>query len=149
MHGFRALYFRYIYLLRGMRPSRKPRPFSVKKAVTKLNRYVRQFQLLRENHIDTVEQLAGVAGSLDTQISGLIARRKELYRQKRRGGDVEQDIQNINQELRPLRRDLRLCRQIQEDIPVIREQVPLCLDKPPEKKQEKIKQRKRGHDLWM
>lgn len=149
LHGFRALYFRYIYLLRGMRPSRKPRPFSVKKAVTKLNRYVRQFQLLRENHIDTVEQLAGVAGSLDTQISGLIARRKELYRQKRRGGDVEQDIQNINQELRPLRRDLRLCRQIQEDIPVIREQVPLCLDKPPEKKQEKIKQRKRGHDLWM
>ncbi len=149
LHGFRALYFRYIYLLRGMRPSRRPRPYSVKKEVTKLNRYVRQFQLLRENHIDTAEQLAGLAGSLDSQITVLVARRKELYRQKRRGGDVELDIQNINRELCPLRRDLRLCRQIQEDIPVIREQSPLLVDKPPEKKQEKIKQRKRGHELWM
>ena len=149
LHGFRALYFRYIYLLRGMRPSRKPRPYSVKKEVTKLNRYVRQFQLLRENHIDTAEQLAGHTGSLDSQITVLVARRKELYRQKRRGGDVELDIQNINRELRPLRRDLRLCRQIQEDIPVIREQSPLLVDKHPERKQKKIKQRKRGHELWM
>lgn len=149
LHGFRALYFRYIYILRGMRPSRKPRPYSVKKEVTKLNRYVRQFQLLRENHIDTAEQLAGLTGSLDSQITVLVARRKELYRQKRRGGDVELDIQNIIMELRSLRRDLRLCRQIQEDIPIIREQSLLLVDKPPEKKQEKIKSRKRGHDLWM
>lgn len=149
LHGFRALYFRYIYLLRGMRPSRRPRPYSVRKEVTKLNRYIRQFQLLRENHIDTAEQLAGYMGSLDVQITGLVARRKELYRQKRRGEDVETDIQNISLELRPLRRDLRLCRQIQEDIPVIREQSPLLVDKPPEKKQEKTKQRKRGHDVWM
>ena len=149
LYGFRALYFRYIYLLRGMRPSRRPRPYSVKKEVTKLNRYVRQFQLLRENHIDTAEQLAALAGSLDVQITGLVARRKELYRQKRRGEDVETDIQNISLELRPLRRDLRLCRQIQEDIPVIREQSALLVDKPPEKKQEKTKQRKRGHDVWM
>ncbi|RKJ40127.1 hypothetical protein D7X94_09700 [Acutalibacter sp. 1XD8-33] len=148
LHGFRALYFRYIYLLRGMRPSRKSRLYSVKKEVTKLNRYVRQFQLLRENRIDTEEQLVEHMDSLDSQITGLVSRCKELYRQKRRGGDVELDIHNINQ-LRPLRRDLRLCRQIQEDLPVIREQLPLCVDKPPEKKQEKIKQRKRGHELWM
>ena len=116
--------------------------------MTKLNRYVRQFQLLRENRIDTEEQLVEHMDSLDSQITGLVSRCKELYRQKRRGGDVELDIHNINQ-LRPLRRDLRLCRQIQEDLPVIREQLPLCVDKPPEKKQEKIKQRKRGHELWM
>lgn len=149
LHGFRALYFRYIYLLRGMRPSRRPRPYSVKKEVTKLNRYVRHFQLLQENHIDTEEQLVGLMGALDGQITGLVARRKNLYRQKRRGEDVEPEIENINLELRPLRRDLRLCRQIQEDIPVIQEQIPLCVDNSPEKKQEKTKQRKRGHDLWM
>ena len=95
LHGFRALYFRYIYLLRGVRPSRRPRPYSVKKEVTKLKRYVRQFQLLQENHIDTEEQLTGLMGSLDSQIAGLIARRKELYKQKRRGEDVELDIQGI------------------------------------------------------
>lgn len=149
LHGFRALYFRYIYLLRGMHPSRRPRPYSVRKEVTKLNRYVRQFQLLRENHIDTEGQLAGLMGSLDSQIAGLVTRRKDLYRQKRRGEDVELDIQNINLELRPLRRDLRLCQQIQADIPTVREQSALLVDKPPERKQEKIKQRKRGHDLWM
>lgn len=132
-----------------MHPSRRPRPYSVRKEVTKLNRYVRQFQLLRENHIDTEGQLAGLMGSLDSQIAGLVTRRKDLYRQKRRGEDVELDIQNINLELRPLRRDLRLCQQIQADIPTVREQSALLVDKPPERKQEKIKQRKRGHDLWM
>ena len=121
----------------------------MKKEVTKLNRYIRQFQLLQKNHIDTEEQFAGLMGSLDSQIAGLVAQRKDLYRQKRQGENVEPEIQNINLELRSLRRDLRLCRQIQEDIPVIQEQIPLCVDKPHEKKQEKIKQRKRGHDLWM
>lgn len=149
LHGFRALYFRYIYLLRGMRPSRRPRPYSVKKEVTKLKRYVRQFQLLQENHIDTEEQLARLMGSLDSQIAGLIARRKNLYKQKRRGEDVELDIQSINLEIRPLRHNLRLCQQIQADIPTVWGQSALLVDKPPEKKQEKIKQRKRGHDLWM
>lgn len=149
LHGFRALYFRYIYLLRGMRPSRRSRPYSVKKEVTKLNRYVRQFRLLQENHIDTEEQLAELMGSLDSQIAGLVARRKELYKQKRQGEDVDLDIQSINVELRPLRRDLHLCQQIQADIPTVREQSTLLMDKPPEEQHNKIKQRKRGHDLWM
>lgn len=149
LHGFRALYFRYIYLLRGIRPSRRPRPYSVRKEVIKLKRYTRQFQLLQEHKIDTGEQLAGYTDTLETRISGLVSRRKDLYRQKRRGEDVETDIQSINEELRPLRCNLRLCQQIQEDIPVIREQLSLCVEKPAEKSNTKIKQRKRGHELWM
>lgn len=149
LHGFRALYFRYIYLLRGIRPSRRPRPYSVRKEVIKLKRYTRQFQLLQEHKIVTGEQLAGYTDTLETRISGLVSRRKDLYRQKRRGEDVETDIQSINEELRPLRCNLRLCQQIQEDIPVIREQLSLCVEKPAEKSNTKIKQRKRGHELWM
>ena len=104
---------------------------------------------MQEHKIDTGEQLAGYTDTLETRISGLVSRRKDLYRQKRRGEDVETDIQSINEELRPLRCNLRLCQQIQEDIPVIREQLSLCVEKPAEKSNTKIKQRKRGHELWM
>lgn len=149
LHGFRALYFRYIYMLRRMRPSRKPRPYSVRKEVTKLNRYTRQFQLLQENKIDTREQLIQYQSELEARISALVSQRRGLYKQKRRGENVETAIQNINLELRPLRRDLRSCKQIQADIPPIREQAALLVDKPPEKQHNKIKQRKRGHELWM
>lgn len=149
LHGFRALYFRYIYMLRRMRPSRKPRPYSVRKEVTKLNRYTRQFQLLQENKIDTREQLIQYQSELGARISALVYQRKGLYKQKRRGEDVESAIQNINLELRPIRRDLRLCQQIQADIPLIREQAPLLVEKSPEEQHNKINRRKRGHELWM
>ena len=63
--------------------------------------------------------------ALQGQIDLLVDYRKELYGQRREGLDVEKELETINQKLRSTRRELKICRQITEDIPRIRDQEQL------------------------
>lgn len=130
LRGFRALYVYYLYLLgvRGQPPRRRPPPFSVRKEVTRLQRYQRQFRLLREYHIDSDGQLSMLADALQAQIDALTVERKGLYQKRREGWDTTEEIEAINQELRQLRQRLKTCGQIAADIPRIRAQVQQCRD---------------------
>ena len=57
--GFHALYLYYVYLLRGKTPKRsRPVPFTIRQEAAKLRRYQRQFRFLRENRIETVQELS-------------------------------------------------------------------------------------------
>ena len=126
--GFRALYVYYLYLLGIRKPAAKraPVPFSVRKEVTKLNRYAAQFRFLQANRVDNAEQLTMLGDALQAEIDALTEQRKDLYRQKRRGLDVEPEIQAINEALRPLRQKLKTCGQIEQAVPHIRSQTELC-----------------------
>ena len=126
--GFRALYVHYLYLLGIRKPSRKraPVPFRVRKEVTRLKRYAAQFHFLQSYHIDNAAQLAMLFDALQAEIDALTEQRSGLYRQKRRGLNVDSEIQAITQKLRPLRAKLRTCRQIEQAIPHIREQARSC-----------------------
>lgn len=128
--GFRALYVYYLYLLGVRKPAarRAPVPFSVRKEVTKLNRYAAQFRFLQANRVNSAEQLTMLGDALQAEIDALTEQRKNLYRQKRRGLDVEPEIQAINQMLRPLRQKLKTCGQIEQAVPHIRSQAQLCRD---------------------
>lgn len=70
--------------------------------------------------------------------------RLELYSLKRRGNDVSAELDRINFALRPLRRELRLCRQIDEDMPRIREQTDSAL----QRESNKTKTTERRTELW-
>lgn len=150
--SFRALYFHYVSLLRGNTPSRRPVPFPVRKEVTRLRRYTEQFQFLREYRIDTGAELSMLADAIQAEIDALSGERKDLYQRRREGWDVTEQIEEINEALRPLRRKLKLCSRIEADIPRIREQIQLCRDaeKAPEGRdaQEKQRDKERRHDLW-
>ena len=123
IRGFRALYLRYVYLLRGYRrPQRRLPPFAVRKEVTKLQRYNEQFRFLMQYRIDTDKQLSMLGDALQDQIDLLVDYRKELYKERRGGRDVEAELANINRKLRSTRRELTICRHITEDIPRIRDQ---------------------------
>ena len=123
IRGFRALYLRYVYLLRGYRrPQRRLPPFAVRKEVTKLQRYNEQFRFLMQYRIDTDKQLSMLGDALQDQIDLLVDYRKELYKERRGGRDVEAELANINRKLRSTRRELTICRHITEDIPKIRDQ---------------------------
>lgn len=121
LHGFRALYVYYLYLLGGKRPRRR-RPVSpaVRADVAKLRQYQRQYQLLREYRIDNDGELAMLGEALQAQIDALVDQRRGLYAEKRAGEDVEVLIAAINGDLRQLRRKLKTCGRIVEDIPRIR-----------------------------
>ena len=123
IRGFRALYLRYVYLLRGYRrPQRRLPSFAVRKEVAKLQRYNEQFRFLQRYDIDTDKQLSMLGDALQDRIDLLVDYRKELYKQRRDGSYVEAELANINRKLRSVRRELTICRHISEDIPRIRDQ---------------------------
>ena len=130
LKGFRALYVHYLYLLGVRKPSRKrpPLPFSVRKDVVRLNRYVEQFRFLQAYRIDNAAQLAMLFDALQAEIDALTDQRNGLYRLKRRGRDVDGEIQAITQKLRPLRQKLKACGQIEQSVRHIRSQAELCGD---------------------
>lgn len=116
--GLRRLYLQYLYLLAPPRPyQRRPVPFNVRAEVRKLSQYKRQFALLQKYRIENESQLPLLADALQAEIDSLVFARRELYRRKRRGEDMSREIGQINLALRPLRRELRCCRQTAERIP--------------------------------
>lgn len=137
--GFRRLYMYYLFFLGYRKPGRKRKtvPFAVRKEVTKLHRYQKQFRFLQEYQIDNSAQLSMLSSALQADIDVMTRQRKELYRQKRQGQDVTAQIDSINQAIRQHRQKLKLCEQIETDIPHIREQVQQSRESEPKKQPEK------------
>ena len=138
--GFHALYLYYVYLLRGKTPKRsRPVPFTIRQEAAKLRRYQRQFRFLRENRIETVQELSMLHDALQAQIDALTERRRDLYEWKRRGMDVTRELSAVNERLRQARRSLNLCRSIEADIPRLQTQTQQYREQGAKKEAEKRK----------
>ncbi len=93
--------------------------------------------------------------AVQAEIDALTLRRKTLYARQRRGEAVTNEIEAINQALRPLRRNLKLCSQIEADIPRIRGQTQLCREQQCQEQEQGPKETKNniilkgGNNLWM
>ncbi len=128
--GFHALYLRYLYLLRGGRRKKLPPklPFSVKREVIHLERYEQQFKYLLSSGITTEAELEQRIRVLEWDIRLLEEQRKPLYQERRNTSDEETqakysaEIQQQTAALREKRREVRLCRRIQADIPRVSQQ---------------------------
>ena len=126
--GFRALYFKYLYLL-GAIPSRRPgtrAAFPMRSEIIKFDRYQEQFRYLMKTHIETAEQLSMQYDAIQAEIDALTDRRRELYQWRRAGqggAAIDGEIAAITDRLRTLRRELKLCARIEGDIPGVRERV--------------------------
>lgn len=142
--SFRGLYFFYLRFLRGMK--KRPPPYVVRREVTKLRRFTEQFYFLREYRIDTSDQLSMLSDAMQAEIDNLTERRKALYERKRYGEDVAWELEQINQDLRPLRRSIKLCARIEGDIPHIQENIRLCQEAQERAEKSKIKERR--PKLW-
>ena len=115
--SLRGLYFYYLHLLGKDRPMRRPPSFALRKEIIRLDRYQKQFQLLREYHIDSAAQLDVLHSALQAEIDALTERRGLLYREKRRGEDASEQIAALTSALRVWRKKLRLCEQIADTLP--------------------------------
>lgn len=122
--------YTYLYLLRGGRRKKPPPklPFSVKREVIHLERYEQQFKYLLSRGITTETELEQRIRVLEWDIRLLEEQRKPLYQERRNTSDEEAqakysaEIQQQTAALREKRRELRLCRRIQADIPRVSQQ---------------------------
>lgn len=119
LHGFKALYFHYLYLFGKIRKKETPQriSFYMREELIKFDRYQKQFHFLIDNDIETVEQLQTFKENAENKISELTLKRSKLYSKP----ETKLEIEEINNKLRELRRDVRTCNNIFEDAERIRE----------------------------
>lgn len=125
--GFTALYFRYMYILGKVKKRTTPKKvsFLLREDILKFERYQRQFRFLYSNGIETKTDLTNKKNKVEAEISELVITRENLYHQKK-GADTEElqaeiqrQITSINTQLHELRRNRKLCENIENDTDII------------------------------
>ncbi len=120
--GLRALYYRYLYEL-GALPRKPQRPsYVVRQDIRALDKRIRQMEFLLRHGIDTLDQLEDYRQAQEKAVADLLTERHKLHRAEL-DNDVQARLAQITQSLKPLRRDIRLCRRIAEQSIQMRERM--------------------------
>ena len=111
--GLRALYYRYLYEL-GALPRKPQRPrYAVRQDIRNLDKRIRQMEFLSRHEIGTLVQLDTYRQAQEQAVDALLAKRRQLHKAAPNDA-VKARLTQITQSLKPLQRDIRLCRQIAE-----------------------------------
>lgn len=120
--GLQALYLRYVYLLKlNKKPKAKLSPY-LWEDLCRFERYKKEYEYLKARNITSKEALQERIIYLKTETEKLEKLRKPLYEQKRRCVNIEQKneielkLNELNSNLKELRKELRLCNDIAENI---------------------------------
>lgn len=126
LKGFRAVYFRYLYLLGKVRRRKAPRVVrgQLLEELKKLERYTRQYDFLCDHLLYTRQDVDMYADALVNEIYILTERRARLHADKRKSGSDQAALKSATQQLtaalRKLRGQLHLCADIQKNAPEIK-----------------------------
>lgn len=147
--SFRALYLYYLYLLSPRKRKPQKIPFETRAEIRRAKQYRQQFFLLQKYHIDTKPELDMLTDALSSEMQILVDQRKELYalRREQPSEPLNADIDALTAQLRPLRRELRLCGKIVEYAPRMLRQVRES-NTPPTENHLPNKAKERRHSLW-
>ena len=119
LKGFMALYYHYLYLFGKIRKKQTPQrvSFFMREELTKFERYKKQFEFLYEHHIETVGELVCYHKTTESKIAEITEMRKELYAQRTEENkdEINNQARIMNKELRKLRAELSLCKNIYKD----------------------------------
>jgi len=118
--GLRALYFFYLRKLR-MAQNQSNARYDLRDDLRHLGKLDAQARFLFKHKIDTMEQLTAYRDGTETSIKQRCMERKELRNEKRRAETtherakmIDDRLQKITIELKALRRDVRLCGEIEQ-----------------------------------
>lgn len=147
--SFRALYLYYLYLLSPRKKRPQKVPFETRAEIRRAKLYRQQFMLLQKYRVDTKAELDMLSDALSNEMQIIVDRRKELYalRREQPSEPLNADIDALTAQLRPLRRELRLCGKIAEYAPRMLRQVQES-NSPSTENHAPDKARERRHSLW-
>ena len=148
--SFRALYLYYLYLLSPRKKRPQKVPFETRAEIRRAKQYRQQFMLLQKYHVDTKPELEMLSDALSNEMQILVDRRKELYalRREQPSEQLDADIDSLTAQLRPLRRELRLCGKIAEYAPRMLKQIRESNSTPSTENHAPDKARERRLSLW-
>lgn len=130
LHGFRALYYHYLYFLGKVKRREAPPKITraLREDLVRFDRYVAQHRFLTEHNIGDMADLAMYQDAVDASIEALADTRRGLYASKR-GGTHEEPQAGLSQiaaltaTLRTLRGQQRQCRRIEADAAQLQERL--------------------------
>lgn len=134
--GFKALYFRYMYLL-GVIPNHAPKQkvhFYLKQDLLKLDQITEEITFLAKKNINTIEELESSLGIATERKSYLENERKSTYGKIKRCRNpdskslMEIDIKDMTNELKALRKEVVLYERIKKRSLKMRETIQLVND---------------------
>ena len=120
--GYRALYFKYLYLM-GKLPRNRPRPPRhpiLWEDVRQLRKYTEQIRLIGRNKIDTSGQLQAFMDTTQSRMDELIRQRTHIQNKLRRAKEPEviealkAEKAALTEHISPLCRDLAVAAAIEE-----------------------------------
>lgn len=148
--GLRGLYLHYCYKL-GILPKGRQQNYGklhslLKDDLMKMDAITKETRLLCRNHIDTAEQLLSYQGSLESEITTLTTKRKELYSKIRPLSEgvektaVKAEISEISKRIQVIRKEVRLCGGIAARSDTLKEKLNVIrADEQEEKRKELMK----------
>lgn len=136
--GIQALYYRYLYQMGvfGKRPVGVP--YQIRADICRLDQRIAQLEFLEKHGITTREQLQAYQKPLEEKVLLLIKERQRLYR-KDPGAER---IAEIGGELKPLRKEIKLCRKILQQSEEMEERMRQAEELGEKEKEEKVKNQK-------
>lgn len=110
-NSLQALYYSYLYQMGVLRQKPTRAPFLIRTDIRHLEQRIAQMEFLQKNGITSREQLADYRKPLEESLTELIRERHRLYRSK----PHSERIAAITEELKPIRKELRMCLRIAEN----------------------------------
>ena len=108
--GLQALYYSYLYRMGIFQKRPKRTSFQVQEDIRKLDQRIAQMEFLQKHEITTLEQLRTYRQPLEERMLQLTKERHRLYR----ADPGAERIQEITEELKPLRSEVKMCRKIEQ-----------------------------------
>lgn len=105
LHGLQALYYSYLYQMGALRNKPKYIPYQVRQDIWRLDERIEQMEFLQSREINSREELLEFQEKAETKIQELVRERQSLYRLCPR----PERIARITEELKPLRKEVRMC----------------------------------------
>ena len=132
--GLEKLYLRYCYEL-GYLPKYQQNPTKLhillKEDLLKCDQYSEQAKLLSKYHVNTDEDLSLLVEKLEDKMQSVSAERDEMRKVSRRNIPIAQidaardKVTELTAELRELRKELKVCTQVQERSDHVRENLEI------------------------
>lgn len=125
-----AMYRQWLYLLGGYRKGGRRAHFLLREDVRHMERIGQELALLSREGIETAEQLAAYSDRAKAEIEGLTSERKAMRKEaSRSGGEPDGErLREIAGELKRLRKEVRMCIDIEERSRSLPDRIALAAD---------------------
>lgn len=147
LKGIRALYFKYMYMLGILHPKgthpRPPSPY-LRGDIIYMDKITQENTFLGKHNLETLEDVLAFKLSAEEDVKNWLAERRIIYNKIRRVRDpelkkqYEEDRDSFTEKIAFRKKEVRLCKDIENRVPDIEEKLKRINDLENQKKQKEI-----------